>query len=346
MGYYKFINSKISSIAACVPKNKIENITFSNLYNEPDLKRAIDLTGIKERRIADKNICASDLCFEAAEKILETIDRKSIDFIIFISQTPDYRQPATSAILQNRLNLSKSCGVLDSNIACSGYIYGLFLTESLLQNSSINRVLLLAGETLSKTISFKDKSTALLFGDAGTATLLEKSEHNDSYYSLNTDGSKHDILSIKHGAYRYPSSIESITEKDDGEGNIKSDEQIFMDGIEVFNFTMREISKDVKKTLEFSSLTKEDIDYFVFHQANKFITDHIADKLKIDPSKLLYSIQKYGNTSAASIPLTIVDSKQHIENGKYYFSGFGAGLSWGSAVVNFNDVNIFDLLQI
>lgn len=346
MGYYKFNNTKISAISACVPKNKIINQSFTDLYKEADLRRAIDLTGISERRIADSNICASDLCFYAADRILETIDRKSVDFLIFISQTPDYRQPATSAILQHRLSLSKSCGVIDSNIACSGYIYGLFLAESLLQNPAINRVLLLAGETLSKTISFKDKSTALLFGDAGTATLLEKSEHNESYYSLNTDGSQHEILCIKHGAYRYPSSIESITEKDDGEGNIKNDEQIFMDGMEVFNFTMREISKDVKKTLEFSSLSKDEIDYYIFHQANKFITDHIADKLKIDKSRLLYSIQKFGNTSAASIPLTIVDNKNHIKNGKYYFSGFGAGLSWGSAVVNFNDVEIFDLLEI
>lgn len=350
MAFLKFNKIGIEGISACIPRKIVRNRECLELFGEQALKKSIKTTGVIERRIANENECASDYCYEAAVKLLEElkIDRNSIDILIFVSQTPDYRIPATSIVLQDRLGLSKSTAALDINLGCSGYVYGLSVAFAYSLQESINRVLLLVGDTVSKFISHKDKTTALLFGDGGTATLIGKnSKFSNSYFSLNSDGSKNSALKIKAGGYRNPSSTGTLSPIIHENGNIRNDEQLFMDGTEIFNFTIREVPNDIKRLLEYSNTNIEDIDFIVYHQANKFITDYLTKKLKYPLNKVPYSLSKYGNTSGLSIPLTIVSElKEKINNNKLILCGFGVGLSWATALIDFSDIYISDLMQL
>ncbi len=352
MAYLKFKNVGISGLAAAVPGNIIDNYKYTTYFDAESVKDVVDKIGIKERRFADKDTCASDLCFAAAEKLLTDmdIDRTEIDLLVFVSQTPDYKMPATSIILQHRLNLSKSAIAFDINMGCSGFIYGLSTVYSYMQQHGFRKALLLDGETRSKVYSPKDRNTAFLFGDAGVAALIEKDEkYEESIFSLNSDGSRADLIMIHAGGYRNPSSIETLKEKViDEHGNMRSDEQAYMNGPDVFNFLIREVPKDVKNTLEYAETDKDSIDYFVFHQANDYINSYLAKKLKLDKDKIPMSIEKFGNTSSVSIPLTIATELQDKldEKKKVLFCGFGVGLSWATAILNFKDCHISELVEI
>jgi 3-oxoacyl-[acyl-carrier-protein] synthase-3 len=351
MGLIQFKHVGITGIAAAVPKNVVSNKNLDSIFSKKELENAIATTGIKERRFSDSKTCSSDLCFAAAEQLIldKQIDKQSIDVLIYLSQTPDYHSPATAPSLQHRLGLSKSTAAFDINLACSGYVYGLSTAFAYCSMEGVNTVLLLVGETLSKITSTKDRATGLLFGDAGTATLIEKNEkYANSYFSLNSDGSGEYILRIPAGGYRNPSNANSTQEKQFEDGSIRSDEQLFMDGMEVFNFTMNVVPKDLKILLEYAGKTNEDIDYLVFHQANKYMTDFLAKKSKIPLQKVPYSIQNFGNTSAASIPLTMVTNfKGHdLDKKVVAMSGFGAGLSWGSALLQMDNIIISQLIDL
>ena len=313
----------------------------------------MDKVGIYERRFADPDVCSSDLCFAAAEKLLidNNIDRDEIDLLVFLSQTPDYRMPATSIILQERLKLRNSVIAFDINLGCSGFLYGLSIVYSFMQQQGLRKALFLDGETRSKVYSPKDRRSAFLFGDAGVAALIERDERfGDSYFSLNSDGSRSDLIKIVGGGYRHPSSLETLKEKIvDEYGNIRSDEQGYMRGADVFNFVIVEIPKDIKHLLNFTNTDKECIDYYIFHQANDFINSYIAKKLKLDIGKMPSTIHKYGNTSSVSIPLTIVSELQHALNGTnklLMLSAFGVGLSWGTAILRLADCRISDMVEL
>jgi 3-oxoacyl-[acyl-carrier-protein] synthase-3 len=351
MAIVKYKNVEISAISACVPKNVSSNHELISMMSEEEVEKVINSIGIKEKRIADKDVCASDLCFKAAERLLEDnqTDKDEIDALIFVSQTPDYRQPATAMSLQSRLGLSKSTLCFDINLACSGYVYGLSVAFAYASCEGIRKALLLVGETMSKTISAKDKITAPLFGDAGTATLISKSSGAEtSLFSLNSDGSESDILRVPYGGYRHPSSLEGLKEYTD-DGNIRTGEHLNMKGMEVFNFGLREVPKDIKKVMAETGKNIDDIDVFVFHQANKFMTDFFAKKLKINLEKVPYSLSRFGNTSSASIPLTIVsemcDREVFPDRRRAVISGFGAGLSWATALVSLENTNISELIE-
>ena len=352
MAYLKFENIGVSGMAAAVPANVIDNYKYTEYFDKESVKDVVDKIGIKERRFADKDTCASDLCFAAADKLLTdmNIDRTEIDLLVFVSQTPDYKMPATSIILQHRLNLSKSAIAFDINMGCSGFIYGLSTVYSYMQQHGFRKALLLDGETRSRVYSPKDRNTAFLFGDAGVAALIEKDEkYEESIFSLNSDGSRSDLIMIHAGGYRNPSSIETLKEKViDEHGNIRSDEQAYMNGPDVFNFLIREVPKDVKNTLEYAETDKESIDYFVFHQANDYINSYLAKKLKLDKDKIPMSIEKFGNTSSVSIPLTIATELQDKldEKRKVLLCGFGVGLSWATAILNFKNCHISELVEI
>jgi len=352
MAYLEFKNTGISGMAAAVPSNTIDNYAYTQYFDAESVREVVDKVGIKERRFADDKTCASDLCYAAAEKLLKdmNIDRSEIDLLVFVSQTPDYKMPATSIILQNRLGLPNSTIAFDINMGCSGFIYGLSVVYSYMQQKGFRKALLLDGETRSKVYSAKDRNTAFLFGDAGVAALIEKDEkYGESIFSLNSDGSRSDLIIIHGGGYRNPSSTETLKEKViDEHGNIRSDEQAYMNGPDVFNFLIREVPKDVKNTLEYAEIDRESIDYFVFHQANNYINGYLGKKLKLDKAKVPMSIEKFGNTSSVSIPLTIVSElKDKIDrNTKTLLCGFGVGLSWATAVVNLNDCYIGDMVEL
>lgn len=342
----------ITAMAAAVPHTVIKNYEYTEFFPADQVKEVVDKVGIYERRFADADTCSSDLCYAAAEKLLadNNIDKSEIDLVVFISQTPDYRMPATSILLQHRLGLPQSCVAFDINLGCAAFCYGLSVVYGMMQSRNIRKALLLDGETRSKVYSPKDRRSAFIFGDAGVAALIERDEKfGRSWFSLNCDGSRGDFIMIKGGGYRYPSSKETLIEKVvDEYGNIRSDEQGYMRGGDVFNFVIREIPRDIKNTLEVAGKTKDDFNYIVFHQANNFINSYIAKKMKLDTEKIPSTIAKYGNTSSVSVPLTIVSElKDKLQGEKtLLMSAFGVGMSWATGIVPFVDCKISEIVEV
>lgn len=339
----------IRAIAACVPPKKEKNSDLGYLMGPEDIEKAIHNIGISERRIAEPDVCASDLCLKAARKLMKdgSIAPESIDALIFVSQTSDYHQPATAPLLQHRLGLGKSTLCFDVNLACSGYVYGLSIAYSFAAQAGCDRVLLLVGETMSKITSDYDKESKPLFGDAGTATLVEKGEFGRSWFSLNSDGSGADVMMIPDGGFRHPACASTFLEETDAAGNRRTRDQFRMDGMAVFNFGMREEPRDLKNLVAFAGTSFEEIDLIIYHQANRFMTDFFSKRLKFPLEKTPYSLEKYGNTSSASIPLTIVSelAGAYPQREKVILSGFGAGLSWGSALVDLRRCAISELIE-
>ncbi len=345
-------NIEIAGIAGAVPKQIIDNLNYSDFFSRKESQSVVKVTGIAQRRFADGNTCASDLCLAAAEKLITTmeIDRRQIDALIFTCLTPDYRSPATGVILQHRLGLPTSTMAFDLPMGCSGYVYGLSIAFNLCRLPHVGQVLLLNGETKSKTYPKTDKATSLLFGDGGTATLIRKTaRENPTYLSLYSDGSRWPAIQMPGGGYRNPTSLTTLKMKKRQDGSIRSDEHGAMDGAEVFNFAITDVPHDIKTSIERARTTVALLDFFIFHQPNKFITDHITKKLKIPSDKVIYSMHKFGNTASVSIPLTIVSELNTQLKGttpKVLMSGFGVGLSWGTFVTELADCNVCDLIEI
>lgn len=352
MAFIKFQGVGITALAGAVPHTVIDNYKYTQYFPEDQVREVVDKVGIYERRFADDETCSSDLCYAAAEKLIadNNIDRNEIDLLIFISQTPDYRMPATSVLLQDRLRLPNSTIAFDINLGCSAFIYGLSVVFSIMQNNGLRKALLLDGETRSKVYSPKDRRTAFLFGDGGVAAFVERDEKfGESFFSLNSDGSRGDLIKINAGGYRMPSSVETLKEKVvDEYGNIRSEEQGYMYGGDVFNFVIREIPRDIKKIVEWSGVDIQSLDYYVFHQANNFINSYLVKKLKLDTSKIPSTIAKYGNTSSVSVPLTIADQLKGKLNGEKHLmlSAFGVGMTWATAFVPFVDCHISNIVEV
>lgn len=353
MALLTFKNVGITAMAACVPKNVIDNYHYDlDIWPEDEVKKVVDKVGVSERRFADKNICSSDLCFAAAEKLIadNSIDKSEIDLLVFLSQTPDYRMPATSILLQNRLGLQTTTMAFDISLGCSGFISALAIVYSMMQNQGFHKALLLDGETRSKVYSRKDRREAFIFGDAGVAALVERDEEfGESHFSIHSDGSRGELIMIPGGGYRNMSSEETLREKIvDEYGNIRSDEQGRMNGADVFNFVIVEIPKDIKMLMTETGVDIHNLDYYVFHQANAFINNHIAKRLKLDSAKIPWTIQKYGNTSSVSVPLTICSELKDKMQGekRLLMSAFGVGMAWATAVVPFVDCRISDVAEL
>lgn len=352
MAIIKFNGIGISAMAGAVPSHVIENLKYTEFFPEDQVKEVVDKVGVLERRFADAETCSSDLCFAAAQKLIldNNIDRSEIDLLIFISQTQDYRMPATACTLQHRLGLNNSCIAFDVNLGCSAFIYGMSVAYSMMQTGAIRKALILDGETRSKVYGPRDRRSAFIFGDGGIAALVERNEKfGETTLSLNTDGSRADLIMIKAGGYRHPSTPETLKERVvDEYGNMRSEEQGYMKGGDVFNFVIREIPRDIKKTIAEAGKTVEDIDYFCFHQANNFINAFIAKKMKLDINKIPHTIEKFGNTSSVSVPLTIVSElKGKMEGQKtLMMSAFGVGMTWATGIVSFADTKISDIVEV
>ncbi len=348
MAIIKYNNVGIKAMSACVPSQVVYNKDLGYLIPEEEMEKTIESIGIHERRIAPADVCASDLCYKAAVQLMQDNDiaPDSIDVLLFVSQTSDYRIPATAPILQHRLGLSKETACLDITLGCSGYVYALSTAFAYASMEGVNRVLLLDGETFSKIVNKRDKVDWPLYGDGATATLVEKGDFEPSTFILQSDGAGEDAVKIYAGM-RNPITSESCQEKEREEGNIRSDLEVYMDGMDVFNFAMSVVPKGIKEIVKETGSTLEDIDYLVFHQANKFMTDFFVKRLKFDINKVPYCIQKFGNTSSTSVPLTIVsEMESKVKKGDVVvMSGFGAGLSWATARVVWGDCKISKLIK-
>ena len=352
MALLNFDKVGIKGLAACVPANKIVNRQYTQTFSKEEAESIVEKTGIEERRFALPSTTASDLCFEAADNLLNelNVDRSYVDVVLFVTQTADYRMPASAIILQDRLGLSKDTLAFDINIGCSGYVYGLSVAFMYAQQKHIRKVLLLDGETRSRVYSPKDRKTAFLFGDGGTATLIENdAAFGQSSFLMGSDGSRQDLIKMDAGGYRNLSSPETLSEKVvDEYGNIRSEEHGYMNGSDVFSFVLREIPRNFKSLLAYSKYDKEMLDKFFFHQANKYMNDYLGKKLKVPAEKAPQSLQKYGNTSSVSIPLNIVDhyGGQHIIDEKWLLSGFGVGMSWASTILPARDIKVLPIIEL
>lgn len=341
MAYLHTKNLTIKGIAACVPSYREDNKEISLFGTPEEANKFIETTGIEYRRmVQDRPICTSDLCFEAASDLMKELDwlPEDIDCLIFVSQTPDYILPFTAAILQQRLGLSMDTYAMDISLGCTGWVYGLSSIAALMAQGSMKKGLLLVGDTATITKSDKDKSTYPIFGDAGTATAIEFEEGSEGFkFNFGTDGRGYDAIIIPDGGFRNFVTKESFEHIEVEPGIIRNKLQSVLNGPSVFTFGITKAPRSVNNLLEKYGLDKDAIDYFVFHQANRIMNEKIRTKLKIPAEKVPYSLREYGNTSSASIPLTVVtqiadqlsgDTKQLLA------CAFGVGLSWASVVFN------------
>lgn len=341
-------NVEIVGVTTCVPADVEENIGLP-FFKEGEAEKVIASTGIERRRIAPADVTTSDLCCQAAGKLIAELgwEKEQIDALILVSQTQDYILPATSCVLQHRLGLPLSCCTFDISYGCSGWVYGLSVISSMLSTGVMKKALLLVGDTPSKFKSRKDKTSWPLFGDAGTATALEYREGaKEMYFSLFADGSKFDSIIIRDGGCRHPFSLESLVETQVEEGIIRRPVDSVMNGMNVFSFGLKRAPEAVDDVLALSGHTIDEADYFIFHQANMFMNEKIRKKLSVPAEKVPYSMRDFGNTSCATIPLTIDYTFKSVEklNGKSIVAtAFGVGLSWGSVYLTFENLKHLSL---
>lgn len=350
MGLLKFSNVGIRALSATVPRKIVKTQDLTAFFTIDEINKFIDATGVEERRFIDADKCASDLCYKSACEIFDntSISKDEIDMAIFVSQTPDYKSPGTSIILQDHLGLKKSTIVYDVNMSCSGFIHGLLMAYSFLNLPEINNILLMVGDTLTKMISPQDKGTGLLLGDAGIAAIIGKgTQYKESYFSMNTDGAYVDFVKIPAGGSRIMSTEETLKPIECEDGSIRSLEQVLMVGADVFSFAISELPKDIKRLLEFAGVSINEVDKYAFHQANNFMTNHIIKRAKADPTKLLHSIHKYGNTAGTSIPLCMVENREKIKNDDIILmNAIGAGFAYGTVLLNIADCNILKICEL
>lgn len=346
MAFLQVKGVRIAGFSAAVPKNVVSKAdTISS--SEYDASDFIAKTGIREVRVSDE-FTASDLCLEAAERLLSDLgwEKESIEALFFVSQHPDYILPATSCILQDRLGLSKECYAMDISLGCSGWVYGLNAAASVLAGHGIRRVLLLGGDARKRAQCDFDP----LFGFAGTVTALEYSGSDEDVmnFHMGTDGSGYDALIIPDGGSRHPASAQSF-EMEIVDGKPMHRMQTRMKGMDVFSFAISTAPKSIKKLMEWEGKSPSDYHYFVLHQANTMINETIRKKIKAEPEQLPYSLHEFGNTSMASIPLTIVTQlKGKVEDRQTRFiaCGFGVGLSWGTVSFCTDHLVISDLVEM
>ncbi len=340
----EFKGLKITGISAAVPTKCVKAHDYDGLFGEETVTKNMQTTGVLQSFHASETQTSSDLAYIAAKRLLEerNVDPAEIGVLIFVAAYLDYQVPPTACVLQHRLGLSQDCIVYDMDLACSGFVYGLQTICSVLHTSSANKGLLLTGDITSKVVSPYDKSR-LLFGDGGTATLIEKCEDAaPMFFGMKTDGSRFKSIIVPAGAYR---NVGVSHEREEWfDGNVRSDYDLFMNGPDVFSFTMTDVPKLAKEFMEHYQVSADDFDAFIFHQPNLFILKHLMKKLKAPQEKLKISLDRYGNTSVCAIPLTICDAYHGMTGTqKLFLYGFGVGLSWACAAIELDTLNVLKI---
>lgn len=326
-------------IAYYLPSDRVSNYELSALYSDWSAEKIYAKTGIKERRASSEQEYCSDMAVASSERLFEEccVDRKEIDFLILITQSPDYQLPTTACIVQSRLGLSSSIGALDVNLGCSGYVYGLSLAKALISSGMSKKVLLITSELYTKHIHKMDKSVRTLFGDAAVSTLLDyQTVVRIGEFVFGTDGDNYDKLIIPESGMHRPNIEISVTRSMESEN--RTGRNLYMDGAGIFDFTIDVVPQSVDEVLKKNNLSKEDIDLFVFHQANKFMLDYLKKILGIPDRKFYIGLEKVGNTVSSSIPLALKMAEEEgvLKQGdKVLMVGFGVGLSWGAVVVDY-----------
>ena len=335
---------RLRGVVSVAPELRLENADFVDRFGEDAVRDVTRMIGVQTRYWVRQGQTTSDLCHVAAERLLQRLDwaPKSIDALIFVSQTPDQRLPATACVLHQRLGLAPHCQAFDVGLGCSGYVYGLWLASTLI-TAGCGRVLLMAGDTSSLLVDPDDRGTALLFGDAGTATALERDEAAPATtFVLGTDGGGAANLIVPAGGFREPA-------EDPRRSGPINPEHLYMDGGEVFAFTLRAVPRLVADTLALGGCTVAEVDAFVLHQANRFMLTHLAKKIGARPEQAPINIDRFGNTSSATLPLVLsTDLAERLTQGpaRIALVGFGVGYSWGAALMQTDPLGCAETLWL
>jgi 3-oxoacyl-[acyl-carrier-protein] synthase III len=331
----------VRAIEYYLPEMVLSNEQLSAEFPGWSVEKIEDKTGISERRISAQDEFASDLGVSAVQRLFVSgaCRPSEIDFLLFCTQSPDFYLPTTACIMQERLAIPTTAGALDFNLGCSGYIYGLGLAKGLIETDQAQNVLLVTAETYSKFIYPEDRSVRTLFGDGAAATLIQGMESPVDClgpFVYGTDGKGAQNLIVPSGGLRQPIRGASPEVIEDESGNRRTSDSLHMNGAEIFSFTLQTVPEVIHQALERASCSLEDVDLFVFHQANRYMLDHLRRKLKIPPEKFVFALEKVGNTVSSTIPIAL---KQAQEQGDLYkgqkilLVGFGVGYSWGSAFI-------------
>lgn len=321
---------RIRGIVTSVPPRHFDNLADSTAFERDEVEKVVRMAGVRSRYLAGDTICSSDLCVAAAKKLLADLqwEPESVDALLFVTQTPDYFLPSTCCLAHGQLGLSDRCASFDIGLGCSGYPYGLSTAAMMLQSPGIKRVLVLHGETPTRFSDQSDRAVALLFGDAGSATAIEASEPNATgqwHFSLHTDSSGWRDLLIESGGFRDRFSPE------------RRRHFVQMNGPNVFNFTIKRVPPLIDDTLQAAGLTREELDYIIFHQSNQFIMRHLFKKAQLPPGKMPMTLDQFGSAGGPSVPITITQGKLTRPSDralKLLLLGYGVGLSWGSALID------------
>jgi len=335
------VAARISAIATHLPDTVLDNDALAADFPSWPAEKILDKTGIRERRIAGLNETALDLGCAAATKLFAngTVRPDDVDFLLFCTQAPDHFLPTSACIMQERLGLPRHIGALDFNLGCSGYVYGLSLAAGLIASGAARRILFVTADTYSKYIHPRDKSVRTLFGDGAAATLVEAASGNTAGigpFVFGTDGSGAGSLIVKAGGFRCPNSPDTAVETEDRAGNIRSDDNLYMDGSAVMSFTLREVPRMFRQLLDKSGTTVADYDYVVLHQANKFMLDALQKKLGLPSEKVPRRFEDIGNTVSSTIPFVLAGLMKNgklVAGARIMMVGFGVGLSWAAATI-------------
>ncbi|MBL8253493.1 MAG: ketoacyl-ACP synthase III [Candidatus Competibacter sp.] len=327
MSFSRVDGFRVAGVSTCVPPRLIDNIECGKDYGIDEVRKVVAMAGVRYRHIVEPGITSADLCFEAANSLIDRINwaRDSITGLILVTQTPDYFLPSSSCMLHKWLGLSDQCAAFDVGLGCSGYPYGLYLATTMLKAGGHQRILMLHGETPSQFTSPDDHATTLLFSDVGSATAIEMTDASGhpGFFCLQTDGQGYDDLIVRGGGFR------------DRSPSNPRDLFLHMDGAGIFNFTIKRVPPLIRDTLAFANLTVDDIDWYLFHQSNRFIMKHLAKKCGLPEQRLPLVLERFGNSGGASVALALTQGVPDTDRnaGRVMVVGYGVGLSWGAAIV-------------
>jgi len=331
------LGARVTKVEYFLPERVVSN---GDLESEFDGWKAVKVekkTGIRERRVAGEGETALDLGLKAAQKTLKDFDRSQIDFLFFCTQSPDYFLPTSACILQDKLNLGQHIGAMDFNLGCSGFVYGLSLAKGLIAAGVAKNILLVTAETYNKHIHPKDKGNRTIFGDGAAAAIIQESEEPGILeFSLGTDGSGYDQLIVPNGGLRnpYDPRAQEVTDKS---GNVRSQNNLYMNGPEIFNFTIKAVPQIFEETLAKNGLTLDELDYVIFHQANLYMIEYLRKKIQIPEEKFYKNMLLTGNTVSSTIPIALKEALNEglVKKGyKVMLLGFGVGYSWAGTIIN------------
>lgn len=351
MACFSIAKVRVTGVSAAVPSQVIHNKDL-DLLSQPEAQAFVRTIGIRTRRVAPPTMCASDLCLAAARQILavRNLCPTDIGIVVFVTQTPDYPLPGNSMLAQSGLGLPSSTYLLDLNQGCAGYVYGLASIAGLMSATNIEKGLLLVGDTITRLLSAKDRSTAAIFSDAGSATLLERATNAEPmHFNLGSDGEGAAVIHVKAGGAREPFGPQSLTMREQERNVARAPIHLAMRGMDVLHYTMKHVAPNIRELLGFAQADFSTPDYYLFHQANHIMNQCLLKKLGIPSEKAPETLLDFGNTSSATIPVTICDRVgKELTNGKrkLLLSGFGAGFSWGSALIETESIFCPKLLEV